>query len=249
MNTRAILNQTAHRPWPLQSSPWVMQMGWRDLAFLHWPLPASVVRPHVPPELELDLWDGQSWIGVVPFWMEEVKVRWAPPIPTTHRFPELNVRTYVKARGRTGVWFFSLDATSRVAVRAARCLHLPYFDADIKVDRRGDVIEYTSTRTHRGAAEAIFNASYRAKSGTMPASPDSLEHWLMERYCLFSKAPGGKTAFLDVHHPPWPLQEAEAEIRQNTLLEGFGIRLPGIEPLAHFAARLDVLAWRPLAIQ
>lgn len=226
-----------------------MQMGWRDLALFHWRVSPETLRPHIPAPLQLDTWEGEAWIGVVPFWMEEVRMRWAPPIPSTHRFPELNVRTYVRSNERRGVWFFSLDATSKLAVRAARLLNLPYFDAEIQVSRRDGAVVYQSRRTHRQSPAAALDASYRPVGDVRPAEAGSLEHWLAERYCLFTETPAGKIRILDIHHPPWPLQKAEAEIRANTMSRTAGIDLSGAQPLAHYAQSLDVLAWRPRIIR
>src|SRR5437867_5100192 len=127
---RKLLNQTSHRPWPLPSRPWVTTMRWHDLLFLHWPVRPEIIRPLIPNGLELDTFDGAAWIGVVPFRMTGVRLRWLPPLPGISAFPELNVRTYVRVRDRPGVYFFSLDAGSRTAVAMARAwFHLPYFHA------------------------------------------------------------------------------------------------------------------------
>src|SRR6478736_184531 len=115
----AILRQTAHRPWSLPDGPWTMTQTWHDLLFAHWRIRLDVMRPLVPRELEIDTFDGSAWIGVVPFRMSAVRMRGLPPVPGASAFPELNVRTYVRYGGRAGVWFFSLDAESALAVFAA----------------------------------------------------------------------------------------------------------------------------------
>ncbi|QXD14414.1 DUF2071 domain-containing protein [Rhodocaloribacter litoris] len=224
-------------------------MRWCDLAFLHWPLPPQMLRPFIPAPLELDTFEAQAWLGIVPFRMEAVRYRYSPPIPTTHAFPELNVRTYVCTPERTGVWFFSLDATSRLAVRAARCVYnLPYFDADIRLQREGEGIRYTSHRTHSQAPPAELQVQYRATGDVYEAAPGTLEHWLVERYCLFAQARSGAVFFVDVHHQPWPLQRAQARVEQNTMAEAAGIELPPQPPLVHFARALDVLAWSRMPV-
>ena len=118
-----------------------MRMRWEQLLFAHWPLPPHLLRPLIPQELDLDLRDGEAWLGIVPFTMRDVSPRLLPHIPSIADFHELNVRTYVSYRGKPGVWFFSLDAASRLAVRVARAaFHLPYFDAHMKLERvRGGV--------------------------------------------------------------------------------------------------------------
>jgi hypothetical protein len=159
-------------------------------------------------------------------------------------FPELNVRTYVKSRGRSGVWFFSLDATSRLAVRAARISYgLPYYDARITIERERESIHYHSTRLHKGAAPAELDASYKPIGPVYYAAPGTLDHWLTERYCLYASR-RGRVVYGDIHHTPWPLQPAEVELRVNAMTEQIAIEVPKIQPLAHFARRQDVVAWK-----
>ncbi|MBB6097697.1 hypothetical protein HNR42_001114 [Deinobacterium chartae] len=237
-----------HRPWPLPKAPWVMWMSWQDLLFLHWPVPPETLRPHLPGGLELDTFDGQAWLGAVPFRMADVRPRGIPPLPGLSYFPELNLRTYVRVPGEThggkpGVWFFSLDAANPLAVRGARSsFHLPYFDARMQVLRQGAAVDYTSRRTHRRAPPAEFRARYRPSGPVYLAQPGSLEAWLTERYCLYS-AQGERLWRGHIHHARWPLQPAEVTLEANTLAEGWGLHLPGAPALAHFARRIDMVAW------
>lgn len=247
MNT-SFLTETRHRPWPLPKEPYVIEMGWRHLLFAHWPIPPDVMRAHVPPELELDLYDGQAWLGVVPFLMTDVRARLSP---ITMEFPELNVRTYVKAGGKHGVFFFSLDAASWLTVRAARAaFQLPYFHANMTYQQRPDgTTSYTSVRRTRFKhAEAHFRATYAPTGPVIEAAAGSLEHWLTERYCLFT-AQSGRVCSSDVHHLKWPLQPATAQLDRNTMTEVFGLKLPVEEPLLHYAEHLDVVAWRPRKVK
>jgi uncharacterized protein len=234
-----ILSQTAHRPWPLPETRWVMFMRWHDLAFLHWPVRADVLRPLIPETLEIDTFDGSAWIGIVPFHMSGVRLRY---VPISFAFPELNVRTYVKAKARPGVWFFSLDAGSWLAVRAARLMNLPYYDADMKVEMVGEEVKYRSARApSQGAAE--FQANYRPKGPIYHAAPGTLDHWLTERYRLYAAFKPEFVVYGDIHHPQWPLQSAEAEIQLNTMTSPIGLKLPDISPLCHFARYQEVVAW------
>jgi uncharacterized protein YqjF (DUF2071 family) len=235
----------AHRPWPVPARSFAMHMTWLDLAFLHWPLEPQRLRPLIPPHLELDTFDGQAWLGIVPFRMENVRPRFVPRLPWLSAFPELNVRTYVTAGGKPGVWFFSLDATNRFAVRAARTAwHLRYFDAEICIVPRGDGVHYTSRRTHRGAPSAVFTASYGPAGEARHSLPGTLEYFLTERYCLYAQDARGRAWRGAVHHLPWPLQPGEAEISDNTMAEQLGVKLPDTPPLVHFARRLETVAWR-----
>lgn len=215
--------------------PWVLAMGWHDLLFAHWRVPREVLRPLIPPPLEIDTFAGEAWLGVVPFRMSGVRPRCTPPLPPLSAFPELNVRTYVTHGGRPGVWFFSLDAASWLAVRVARAtFHLPYFDAQMECRRGPDgVIEYRSERTHRGVAGARLVARYRPVGPVFRSKPGTLEHWLTERYWLYSANRSGRVYRGEVRHAPWPLQRAEAELQGCDMT-----RLLGWSPPAGTAAHL-----------
>jgi len=244
----SLLRETAHRPWPLPERPWVMTMSWLDLLFAHWSFAPAVVRALVPEALELDTFDGRAWVGVVPFRMESVGPRglgWLPGRLPVRAFPELNVRTYVRHGGKPGVWFFSLDAASRLAVRGARSFfHLPYFHAAMQTRERDGWIEYTSRRRDRRSGPGVFSGRYRPVGERLRVEPGSLEHWLTERYCLYALDPRGRVHRGDIHHLPWPLHAATAEIDTNTVAEVHGLRLEEDEgPLLHFVRRLDVVAW------
>lgn len=233
---------TDHRPWPMPDAAWTWRQSWCDLAFLHWPLAVEVARPLVPEPLEIDLFDGQTWVGVVPFRMEGVMRRPLPDLPGVSAFPELNVRLYVTLDGKPGVWFLSLDATNALAVAAARqFFHLPYHRADISIERAEDSYRYHSIRD--GARGEAFTAVYRPASAVYSAELGTLEHWLTERYCLYAGYPDGSVYRTEVHHAQWPLQTAEAEVTRNTLLAAFGSPVPGPPVLAHFAERVDVVIW------
>jgi uncharacterized protein YqjF (DUF2071 family) len=219
-------------------------MQWHDLLFMHWPVPPMVLRPVIPPALTLETFEGAAWLGITPFRMAGTRPRLVPPLPWCSAFPELNVRTYVTAEGKPGVWFFSLDAGSRLAVRGARVLfHLPYYDADMLSERDGDVVRYSSTRTHRRAPGVAFAGRYRPVGPVSYAAVDSLEYWLTERYCLYAADRRGQVWRGDIHHARWPLQPAEADIEANTMAEPLRLTLPQCAPRLHFALRLDVVAW------
>jgi uncharacterized protein len=238
-----------HRTWPPPSTPWAMTMRWTDLAFLHWPVECEALRPLIPEELELDTRDGEAWLGVTPFTMSKVRARFTPPLPGLSRFPELNTRTYVSAQGKPGVWFFSLDAGSRLAVQAARlAFGLPYHKASMSLARRTDGIRYRCHRTGTSGRDLRFEASYRPTGPVAPPKPGSLEHWLTERYCLYSLR-GGSLYRGEIHHDPWPLQPASAEVTENTMADPLGIGLDRSPPLVHFSQRLDVVAWLPSRIE
>ena len=230
----------------MPSSSWVMTQTWHDLLFAHWPVDAEMLRGKIPAGFELDIFEGQAWVAVVPFQMSNVAPRGVPALPWVSAFPELNVRTYVRVADTPGVYFFSLDAGNAVAVGAARTLaHLPYYTAEMTVDTRDGWIAYNSRRTSSGAPRAEFAGRYRPVGELQPPADGTLEHFLTERYCLFTVDNDFHALQLDIHHPPWPLQGAEAEITVNTMAEACGIRLPSVKPLLHFARRQDMVAWLP----
>jgi uncharacterized protein YqjF (DUF2071 family) len=249
------LDQTDHRPYPLPEGPWILRMRWHDLLFMHWPVPEGWLRPLIPPVLELDTFDGSAWLGVVPFRMEGVRPRFFPAVPWLSSFPELNLRTYVKHREKPGIWFFSLDAHNPMAVRLARATFgLPYFDAEMSCEVHDEEVRYRSVRTHKGAPSARLVASYRPTEERFDSRPGTLEHFLTERYCLYSagateRASGsGRVRRGDIHHRLWPLQGAEIEVEELEMTAQIGLALPDTEPTVHYARRLDVAAWPPKRI-
>lgn len=241
-----IFGVTAHRPWPMPDSPWIMTQTWRHLLFAHWPVSADMLRERMPVRFDLDRFDGQAWLGVVPFEMSNVAPRGVPALPGISRFPELNVRTYVSVKGVPGVYFFSLDAGNALVATMARLLfHLPYFAADMELDAGGDSVSYRSRRRAAMASTGTFVARYRATGPEHEAAPGSLEYFLTERYCLFTTARSGSALRVDIHHPPWRLRIAAAEFEVNTMAAASGLQLPDVEPLLHVASRQDVVAWAP----
>ncbi len=219
-------------------------MTWSELLFAHWPVDPSVLAPLLPKGLTLDTLDGKAWIGVVPFLMSDIAPRCCPSIPKLSRFLELNVRTYVIYDGKPGVWFFSLDAANRIAVRAARAtFNLPYMDANMSLNKDdSELITYRSERTHRGESPATFDASYRAIGEAFHAQPGTLEHWLTARYCLYSADHKGRLHRGEIDHAPWTLSPASCTERLNTMCEPWGIDLIG-QPHLLFAQPVAVRAW------
>lgn len=240
------LKKTDHRPWPIPRRPWTWRQTWCELLFAHWPVPADRIRALIPPGLVVQQFDGTAWIGVVPFHMTGVMRRPLPDLPWVSAFPEINVRTYVERDGKAGVWFFSLDASNALAVWAAkRFFYLPYYRASMRVAPHGDVVEYRSIRI---AGDAAFDARYGPVGAPYAAASGTLEHWLTERYCLYAESPDRRIVRTDVHHRPWPLQRAEADISENRMLETQGLPASGGAPLLHFSRRLDVIVWSPEAV-
>ena len=226
--------------------PWIMTQTWNDLLFAHWPLPPAALLPYVPPGLALDTFAGQAWLGITPFWISRLHARGIPPIPGTARFHEINVRTYVRGPGGSGVLFLSLDAANILAVLGARiAYHLPYFNTQAAHKRSGQRIRYAARRRHPGAPGAVFVGGYEPVSGVFNARPGSLEHWLSARFRLFTQDSRGRLYKAEIRHKAWPLQEARARIVRNTMAEAHGLHLPDMPPLLHYTRRLTTFFWLP----
>ncbi len=243
MDTKAILQQVDHRPFPMPTGPWIMTQIWNTLLFAHWPVAPEILRPLVPSVLPLDTFDHQCWVAITPFYMTHVCPRGFPPIPRLSQFHEMNVRTYVVVNGIPGVHFFSLDASNLLAVALARSLfHLPYYNAKMFSNRTGETIHYRSQRTQPHAQSAEFIATYCPITPVFSAQRGSLEYWLIERYCLYTTL-RDRVYRAHIHHGPWSLQAAELELELNTMALASGIHLPNTTPLLHYAHRQEVLVW------
>jgi uncharacterized protein YqjF (DUF2071 family) len=237
---RRTLDQVAHRPWPLPERPWTMGQTWHQLLFAHWPVEPAAIDRLLPPPLVAQRRDGSAWLGITPFAVAALRIRGTAPLPWLSWFPELNVRTYVEVDGKPGIYFFSLDAARRSAVAAARrAYRLPYFRARMRIEETGGDVRYDSRRVDRSGPPAAFRARYRP---TGPRTDDPLGRWLAERYCLYVVDDRGSVLRADIHHAPWPLQSAEAELERNEMARPLGIELRG-EPLLHYSARQDTVIW------
>ncbi len=210
---------------------------WRNLLFAHWALPPDIVRPLVPAALELDLWEGSCFVGIVPFRMEHVRPRWIPEL-ASFNFLETNVRTYVTYEDQPGVYFFSLDANSLPAVTAARLAWgLPYFYARMHFQQHASTVDYS---VQRHFSEARLKMRYAIDRPLSTPGPGSLEFFLVERYLLFVSRAG--TIFTgQVHHPSYPLEGAVVEECVESLFTAAGLPTASGPPLyAHYSPGVDV---------
>ena len=213
-----------------------MAQTWEELLFAHWPLPVEELRAHVPPELEVDTHEGAAYLAVSPFRITNLRLRGLPPVPVLSSFLEVNCRTYVSHGGeKPGIWFFSLDASSRFAVEAAKRLYrLPYFLARMSGPPHFSCVREGAVRPHE------WDATYRPRGAVAPAEPGTLEHFLAERYCLYA-FDDSRLWRAEIHHPPWPLQDATAEVAVNTIPPD-GLEVDG-DPHLMYSGRQDVLIW------
>ena len=220
-----------------------MHQSWGKLLFMHCPLAAAELRPLIPAALEIDTFNGNAWVAVVPFTMWDTRALppYVPAVPGLSAMHELNVRTYVHCDGVPGVWFFSLDCNSRAAVLGARTFfHLPYYHADIELQQQDTLIDYSLSRRDQAAAE--FRASWTIGASLPVAEPGSLEFFLTERYCLYSYH-ANKLYRGRIHHQPWPLQEATVLSCTSSMIEAQGLVTPASAPLLHYAEELTVDIW------
>ncbi len=238
-----------HRPWPAPRTPWLMAQAWDDLLFAHWAVRESDLRPFVPAALPLDTFDGSAWLAVTPFTVRGLRLRGLPAVPRLSTFREINLRTYVTIDGKPGVFFFSLDADTLLGVQVARLwFRLPYFYASSGHDR-GESFRFRSVRTHPDAPSAEFDGEYRPIGRPEIAAPGSLEWWLTERYCFYVMYPDGRVERVEIHHAPWPLQRAEAEICTNTMALPLDMQLARQPTTLHYVRTLDVSIWGPEVIE
>lgn len=214
-----------------------MVQVWRDLLFAHWNLPPAGLRRLVPMQFELDTFDGWAWLSITPFHMS-LRLRGLPPFPGMLDFPELNCRTYVTLQDKPGIYFFSLDTANRAAVWGARTFyHLPYFHAHMRIDKKNGAFSYLSRR-----GEATWQATYAPSGGPRRAQPGSLDHFLAERYRLYTMWKG-VTYRGEIHHVPWPLQPASVTIEENSVARAAGIPVRDAPAVVSFARELKVLIW------
>jgi len=216
--------------------------------FAHWPVDASVLRPLVPAQLELEAFGDTTWVGVVGFTMRGVRLSWCPPVPGTSDFAEVNLRTYVTHGGRPGVFFLTLEAHNPVALLLGRHAYgLPYRRANLSLRPSGTGVSFRSERNRSQGRAAVFAAHYSPCGHPHAPATGTRDHWFTERYCFYTVGRDRAVRRTEVHHEPWSLQPAEAEISANTLGEPYGIDLSAA-PLLHFSRSQDVVAWPPRAV-
>ena len=221
----------------------IMRQNWGKLLFMHWPISEELLRPLIPEGLTIDLYEGSAWIGIIPFTMWGVRPTFTPPMPILSELHELNVRTYVHYKGVPGVWFFSLDANSSLAVWGARTFyHLPYFNAEISLEQEEETINYRLRRDDEKGAPASYDGTWTIGEALPSSEPDSLAFFLTERYCLYA-AHEDKLYRARIHHPVWPLSKASVSSFSSTMIQSHGLPQPAGEPQLHYAEAIAVDIW------
>ena len=230
-----------HLPFPMPRRPYAISQEWRDLTFMHWKVDPKHLQPHLPDGLEIDLFEGEAYVGVIPFIMKNVRPRRLPAVPGISTFAEFNVRTYVIKDGQAGVFFLTLDAKSLITcIHAPRAYGLAYRYAKAKVKRNGDTLQWQSRRSSDGAE---LRGTSTTKGSMQSAAAGSLEHFLFERYCLYTEHNGClRRAY--VYHQPWTFQEDDITLETNSLLESYDLGLDVHAPdLVHISKGLPVKTW------
>ncbi|MEK3889702.1 YqjF family protein [Bacillus sp. FSL K6-3431] len=236
-------SETVQRPFPLPSKPWVMTQMWENLLFSHWPIPLDIIRKHVPPSLKMDLYQGSAWLGVIPFYVNHMKLRGVPEIPYLRSYIELNVRTYVTYQGKPGIYFFRLDANKWPAVIGGRIVaFLPYRLAQMNMKITDNKIYFQSESQNPSGSKKVLNLTYSSTSKAYLPPQNSLEYWLFERYCFFT-ARGNHLYRGDIHHDRWRVCSAEAMVHTNTIASFLPHSFFESSPLVHFTAQKKVFIW------
>ena len=220
------------------------------MLFVHWPTPHGRIASLIPDGLELETYDGTAWLGIVAIRMSNVHLRGLPSVPFASAFYQLNLRTYVRAGDKPGIYLFSADVSNPIVATAARQLFfMPYFNSTMAYREDAELHIFSSVRNDNAAPPAEFAVSYGPISPVYNAEPGSLDHWLIERYCVYNTDPQGNLYRAEAHHFPWPLHRADALIGTNTLTLPQGIELGEMDPmLCHYAHSLDALLWQPSRI-
>ncbi|MDQ0188596.1 DUF2071 domain-containing protein [Alicyclobacillus cycloheptanicus] len=244
-----ILSKTDHRPDPLPVGSWVMRQTWNHLLFAHWPVPPALLEPLLPRGLVLDTFDDHAYLTVLPFRMSGVRVRGLPPIPGATAMLQVNVRTYVKRAGRGGIYFLALYTDHLPTVWLTRiALGLPYHPARMSLTSRGTTLQATLEWTLQHHDTGSLDVACTPSPEVWHARPGSLEHWLTERYSMYT-VHAGTLWRVDVHHHPWPLQQAQVQVHHQSLLrplhQKLGLELPAAPALVQYARQMDALMWMP----
>jgi uncharacterized protein YqjF (DUF2071 family) len=236
--------------------PVLLHQNWHHLLFLHWEVPAAELQSLIPPQLTIDTFEGNAYVGLIPFTMTGVRPVMTPALPWVSSFHEINVRTYVHREGREpGVWFFSLDASSPIAVAAARAAYkLRYFHSQIEFNATKaaiPTIDFSSQRDDpQGPKPANCRARYQPMEGVVgAASPGTIEHFLIERYVLYATDSDHRLYRARVHHQPYPMQRAEILELEETMIWATGIKRSEAIPLRHYASEVNVKVYPLKAVE
>lgn len=231
-----------HQGSDLPKLPWVMKQTWQDLLFAHYPVKLEVLQQVVPSVFQLEQYNGTAWIGVVPFRVQNHRVRFLPPMPGINRFLQLNVRTYVTINGKRGVYFLSIDMNHLIARQLAKSLfYMPTQTATINMSHNECGIYFNSKTVEKGHPE--FECQYTPIGQPFYARKETFEAWLVERYSMYSLNRRGEVVRCDILHDYWPLQYVDVEINNNSIFQNRGIQVASKDPILHYAKRMEAYLW------
>lgn len=236
-----IINAIDHRPWELPAAQWTYYQEWSRALFLHWKVPAELLRELVPPHLDLDTYNGDTWVSLVAFTMEQIRPKGLPAIGFISNFDEINLRTYVTSENKAGVYFLSIEAGKPLSAYTARVLSgLPYEPASIR--RRTEAVQrYTSSNTKRG-----FHLDASFSIANKEVHKSALDRFLTEKYCLYMEK-SGRLFRYDIHHEPWDLYQVE-QIDLHVTYRVGQVALSGNPDLAHYSDGVKVIAWNKVPV-
>lgn len=238
MKISKILKQVDHRPCPLPATSWKFYQEWNRAIFLHWKVDFDALRERVPQELEIDLYEGQPWVSLVAFTMENIRPRTLPSFPPVSNFDEINIRTYVKTKGKTGVYFLSIEAGNKISTWLAKTIsQLPYRFSNIK---------RTPTTFHSSNAEYNDQLSFHFEVLETKNKKSQLDKWLTERYALFQDTLTGINQF-EIHHLEWPLNQIQLN-KLTYKYPRFTSIFKGSPELVHYSSGVKVLAWDKVSL-
>jgi uncharacterized protein YqjF (DUF2071 family) len=218
----------------------VMSQRWTELTYLHWPYDPASVAPLLPAGTVPDTFGGVTWIGLIAFWMRDVRVLGSAPVPYLSSFLETNVRAYARdGQGRRSVVFFSLDASRLLPVAVARTSYrIPYIWSTMRRYRNGDEVSYLLRRRVGPAASRIT-----VRIGA-PLTATPLDHFLTARWGLHSRW-YGVTSYVPIIHEPWPLQAAELIDLDDSLVLAAGLPAPSGPPRVLYSPGVHVRLGTP----
>ncbi|MEK4030412.1 DUF2071 domain-containing protein [Pseudobacillus sp. FSL P4-0506] len=230
-----------HRPLPLPPSHWVMTQTWSNVLFMHWPIHPVTMKNLLPPFLQVDLYGGMAWLGIVPFQVSSMRFHGLPPIPLLRSFLQLNVRTYVMHKGVPGVYFFNLDVNHLPSVIGARLFYsLPFRQSNMAAVVNNSCHFQSSYSVGQNREE--LDVFYKPVSPSYSAEKETFDYWASERYCLFTER-RNKLYRGDIHHTRWALQKAEATIFRNTMASFLTHHYFQQQPILHFSKEKKAFFW------
>lgn len=231
-NDKLIIPAVAHRPWPMPNRPWEWYQEWNQVAFLHWKVPHSWLAPQIPDGLTIDTFAGNCWISLVAFTMNKVRPRLLPAFSPVSDFYELNIRTYVTANGKAGVYFLSIEASKQLPCFLARKFSgLPYEFA--QMSRKAQQFQSSNLKTGNH-----FAVQYQTGKSLIA---DDLDLWLTERYCLYHDIAANLYRY-EVQHQQWEVQSMMLGDWQ-ILYKGYNDILANPPDCCHYSPGVAVLAY------